>query len=77
MIERKRPTHCYIGRCEGCGAVEASTYDLRNKDTGESVADMISCGLIVERVEFKPGAIVFSACTCPKPPVVAQAALEL
>lgn len=75
MSERTRPTHCYIGRCEGCGAIEASRYDDRDKHTGQSVSDMIACGLLVERVPF--GSYALSECTCPRPPQTVQEAMEL
>lgn len=59
-----RPSHCYIGRCEGCGAVLASCYDTHDKHTGQSVAEMIEHGLLVERQPL--GSYELSDCTCPR-----------
>lgn len=60
-----RPTHCYVGRCPGCGAVQASRYDQADKDTGRAVAEMVADGLLVERVPL--GSTPMSECTCPRP----------
>lgn len=67
MKEPKRPTHCYKGRCRGCGQVVASCYDMPDyaKETAKMVAEMIAGGLMVAHEPF-PGAPM-SECTCPKP----------
>ncbi len=67
-MDRAKSTHAYIGICEGCGMTKAAcaiTPDL--KRTGEQVADMIACGLIVERVPLDQAVLNFGSCKCPKP----------
>lgn len=67
QAQHQRPTHVYKGRCKGCHAVLASSYDLANepKLTAEMVAEMIRDGLAVTHEVF-PGASM-GECTCPKP----------
>ena len=63
-----RPTHTYIGRCEGCGVIQAATVDDRGdlRRTAQWVAEMIRDGLIIERVtsEWVRTSGQFGDCTC-------------
>lgn len=64
----KKPEYAYIGKCEGCGMTEATcavTPDL--KWVGKQVGEMISCGLLVERVLLANAVENFGRCKCPKP----------
>lgn len=47
-----KPTHVYVGRDDG-GCVLALCSDYRNEETGRFVAEMISGGLIVSRVDWE------------------------
>lgn len=51
MPEESKPTHVYVGRTE-CGCVVGLVTDMRNKSTGEHVAEFISDGLAVNRVDW-------------------------
>ena len=51
MAEESKPTHVYVARTE-CGCVVGLVTDMRNKSTGEHVAEFIADGLAVNRVDW-------------------------
>jgi hypothetical protein len=51
-MPNEKPTHVYVGRKE-CGCVIALATDMRDKHTGDNVAEFISDGLTVDRVDWE------------------------
>jgi hypothetical protein len=52
MDKLKNATHAYIGR-KACGCVVAVSVDTMDKETGKSVAEFITDGLTIERVQMR------------------------
>lgn len=60
------PTHAYIGRCRGCNLTQAACIETIGNlaRVGKSVAEMIECDLIVERVALAQAVTDFRPCAC-------------
>jgi len=60
------PHSAYVGKCAGCGAIQAATIDCphRREAIAEDVAEMIRGDLIVEHVPMPPEGIKMQKCQC-------------